>query len=233
MPEVNADFSEKAETQTETSNKIIEAALLEAERIKRQAKMVSDELLAQLQQDRDAWEHERALLVSQAREEGYSAGWEQGESKGYSEYKEKLMHAEQLIRSAKQDYLAYLESSENTILDLAVRMAEKIVNKKIEDDEAYFISLVKKALREVKEFHDVEIHVHPENYSYLLSKKDELLAIFPHETNLFIYPDNVLAVGSCRLESSYGRIDASIDTQLSEIKRKLTEWLESDDNESR
>lgn len=230
MPEVKEDFSLKKdpEMEEETSSQIIEEAMLEADRIKRKAKSETDALFAQVQQAREEWEQERVKLVNQAREEGYHAGWEQGELKGYSEYQEKLLQAEQMIRSAKTDYDAYLEASESTILDLAVRIAEKIVHQKVEDDQGFFVSLVKKAVREVKEFQDVEIHVNPENYEYLLSRKEELLAVFTHDTKLFIYPDSDLPAGSCRLESPYGRIDASIDTQLAEIKRRLTEWLESD-----
>lgn len=230
MPEVKEDFSLKkdSETEEETSKQIIEEALLEADKIKRKAKSETDALFAEVQQAKEEWEQERVRLVNQAREEGYHAGWEQGESKGYSEYKEKLLQVEQIIQSAKKDYHTYLEASENTILDLAVRIAEKIVHQKIEDDQGFFTSLVKKAVREVKEFQDVEIHVNPENYEYLLSKKEELLAVFTHNTNLFIYPDSDLPEGSCLLESPYGRIDASIDTQLAEIKRRLTEWMESD-----
>ncbi len=230
MPEVKEDFSLKKDRETgeESSKNIIEEAMLEADRIKREAKSEIDALFAQVQQAREEWELERSRLVTQAREEGYHAGWEQGELKGYSEYQEKLLQAEQIIRSAKKDYDEYLETSEGTILDLAVRIAEKIVHQKIEDDQGFFVSLVKKAVREVKEFQNVEIHVNPENYEHLLSKKEELLAVFTHDTNLFIYPDSDLPEGSCLLESPYGRIDASIDTQLAEIKQRLTEWLESD-----
>ena len=41
-----------------------------------------------------------------------------------------------------------------------------------------------------------------------------------------IYPDPDLLQGSCLIESTYGRIDASIDIQLMEIKKALTQCLE-------
>ena len=66
------------------------------------------------------------------------------------------------------------------------------------------------------------------HYEELLSKKEELMTIFSNVVNLFIYPDSDLSEDSCLIESSSGRIDASIDTQLSEIKVKLTELLESE-----
>ena len=56
-------------------------------------------------------------------------------------------------------------------------------------------------------------------YQYLLSQKEELITIFSHETNLFIYPNEDLPEDGCVIESESGRLDASIDTQLLEIKR--------------
>ena len=130
-----------------------------------------------------------------------------------------------MITAAKNDYHSYLESSERTILELALKIASKIVAIKIEDDQ-YFLSLVKKAVKEVRNFSETQIHVHPNQYEFLLSKKEELLSIFTQDTNLVIYPDSDLSEGCCLIESPSGRIDAGIDTQLTEIKNALIESLE-------
>ena len=66
------------------------------------------------------------------------------------------------------------------------------------------------------------------NMNFLLSKKEELLSIFPQDTNLVIYPDSDLSEDSCLIESPSGRIDARIDTQLTEIKMNLIEFLEGE-----
>ena len=81
--------------------------------------------------------------------------------------------------------------------------------------------LVKRALKEAKDSHDVQLHVNPNYYEYLLSQKEELLAVFLHETNLFIFPDEELPENRCVIESALVGLDASVDTQLSEIKQKL------------
>lgn len=209
-------------------SELVEEARLEAEQIRQQVKNETDDLYAELRRSRESWEQEKGILVSAANEEGYKAGWEEGQRQGYLEYQGLLKDAQKIIQAAKHDHHAYLETSEKTILDLSIHIAKKILGTKIEENGDYFISLVKKAVKEVKEFQDVQIHVHPTHYESLLEKKDELLAVFAHDTNLFIYPDSDLLEGSCLIESPYGRIDASIDTQLSEIKQKLTECLEGE-----
>ena len=207
---------------------ILEEAKVEASQILNQAKKESDLLYEQINLEREAWSQEKALLKSVAHEEGYEEGKKIGEQKGYSEYQDLLQEARQVVQSARKDYQAYLETSEKTILDLATKIAKKIIGTKIEENNDYFCALVKRAIKEVKDFPEVQLHVHPIHYEELLSKKDELMTVFANVVNLFIYPDSDLSEDSCLIESSNGRIDASIDTQLSEIKMKLTELLESE-----
>ena len=81
-----------------------------------------------------------------------------------------------------------LESSERTILDLALKIARKIVATKIEDDQEYFLSLVKKAVKEVKElfrnhnFMCIQISM---NFSYL-RKRNFYRFLLKIQISLFI-----------------------------------------------
>lgn len=216
------------EEEQKNINKLIEETEAEASRILIQAKKECDLLYEEIKLEREAWSQEKAILKSGAHEEGYKEGKKIGEQQGYSEYQEMLQEARQVVQSARKDYLTYLGTSEKTILDLATKIAKKIIGTKIEENKDYFSALVKRALKEVKDFPEVQLHVHPLHYEELLSKKEELMTIFSNVVNLFIYPDSDLSEDSCLIESSSGRIDASIDTQLSEIKVKLTELLESE-----
>ena len=209
-------------------NQLIEEAKVEASQILEQAKRESDLLYEEVKRERETWSQEKALLISAAHEEGYKEGKAKGEQQGYSEYQEMLKEARQIIQSARKDYVAYLETSEKAILDLSTEIAKKIMGAEIEGNKDFFLALVKRALKEVKDFPEVQLHIHPKYYEDLLSKKEELVTIFPNVVNLFIYPDTDLSEDSCLIESANGRIDASIDTQLSEVKIKLTELLESE-----
>ena len=208
------------------SHDVLEEARLEAEQIILTAKKEQESIKADLMQEKLNWEQEKVNLIKEAKEEGYQAGWKEGESQGYAECHSYITDAQKVITAAKNDYHSYLESSERTILELALKIASKIVATKIEDDQEYFLSLVKKAVKEVRNFSETQIHVHPNQYEFLLSKKEELLSIFTQDTNLVIYPDSDLSEGSCLIESPSGRIDAGIDTQLTEIKNALIESLE-------
>ena len=209
-------------------NELISGAKEEAVRILEQAKLECDSLYGDIQREREEWSQEKARLKSVAHEEGFKEGIEIGKQQGYSEYREMFKEAQRYVQTAKKDYITYLDTSEKTILDLATKIASKIIGTKIEENEDYFTTLVKRALKEVKDYPEVQIHVNPIRYEELLMKKEELVTIFSREVHLFIYPDSDLSEDSCLIESSSGRIDASVDTQLSEIKVKLIDLLESE-----
>ena len=179
-------------------------------------------------QQRNSWQEEKKVLVDEAKEEGYQSGWSDGKQQGYSEYRKLIEEAREIIAAAKDDYTAYLDASEKVILDMAVKIAEKIVARKIEDDE-YFMTLVKRALKEAKESHDIRLHVHPESYDFILTQKEELHRFFHmKQICLFIRMMKCLS-GGCVIESENGRIDASIDsTIIGNANDTLTELLESE-----
>ncbi|WP_069203006.1 flagellar assembly protein FliH [Bacillus testis] len=182
-----------------------------------------------IQQQKEHWEnHERKLLEEAAREAGYSEGYSFGAEQGHEEMREQIALAKQVVESAKEDYQSYLESAEDTILHLAVGIAEHILNSELASHPESILAMVKKAIKEVRDYPEVQLRVHPVHYDFLLSQKAELLAIFPKETNLVLYPDDELNETGCIIESPAGLIDATIDSQLAEVKNKLEELLEGE-----
>ncbi|SFA74077.1 flagellar assembly protein FliH [Bacillus sp. cl95] len=207
---------------------IIEKAKHEAELILEEARVHAQSMREKIDSEAETWEQEKLEMAERARLEGYDKGLNEGREKGYSEYQETILHAREVVETSKQDYIAHIEASEKTIVDLAMKAAEKILGKMVKGDSEQFISIVKRALKEAKEHSEIQLHINPIHYGFLLSQKEELSALFPRETDLYIYPDDALLEDSCIIESASGRIDASVDVQLAEIKRRLLELLESE-----
>ncbi|MGE7601794.1 flagellar assembly protein FliH [Peribacillus sp. NPDC097675] len=201
----------------------------EADAILIEAKRQAEAMVEEIQQARDYWEQqEKKLYIEQAQKEGYQQGIEDGIQKGYNEIAGDIAFAKEVIEASKNDYQQHLESSESVILDLALTVAKKIIGLQLENEEETFLSLVKGAIKEARDYREVQIHIHPARYPSILSHKEELISIFPKDTELYIYPDDELEESSCIIESENGRIDASVDSQLQEIKVKLTELLEGE-----
>lgn len=210
-------------------NEFLNQTIQEADDILIEAKQQAETIVEEIQQAKDYWEQEeKRIYIEQAQKEGYQQGIEDGLQKGYNEMAGDIAFAKEVVEASKVDYQQHLESSESVILDIALNVAKKIIGQQLEAKEETFLSLVKGAIKEAREYREVQLHIHPSRYQSILSHKDELISIFPKEAELYIYPDDELDEGSCIIESENGRIDASVDSQLLEIKAKLSELLEGE-----
>jgi len=201
----------------------------EAEQIILTARKEAESIRMQAEKERNDWfQTERVRLEEDAKQLGYAEGYEIGMQQGYEEIHKHIKQAQNIVDLAKTDYHQYLDSSGKTILELSIEIARKILNTELVANKEGFFQLVRKALKEAKEYNDIRLRVHYSKYESILSQKEELKAIFPKDTDFHIYPDDEVDETSCLIESSNGRIDASIDSQLQEIKRKLLELLEGE-----
>ncbi|MFT4413561.1 flagellar assembly protein FliH [Fredinandcohnia humi] len=207
------------------AQKIIEDAKKQAAQIVQAANTELSLVRQQVQREQSVWEAERQELYNKTTEEGFESGIREGREAGYAEYKDLLAEAKQIINASKKDFDVYLESAEEVILKLAIKVAEKVIGIHLANEPNDFIHLVKHAVKEVKEHSDISIHVSPHYYQFVVGQKEELIATLGRETDIFIYPQEDLANTDCVIESSFGKINASVDSQLTELKEKLLSLL--------
>lgn len=222
-----AVLTEEIET---SAGEILAEAHDAADRIKQEALLYKQTLMEEISRERELWEQQREQEYHAAREAGYQDGVQQGQEAGFSQYQEVIGEAKQIVEASKQEFLTKVESSEEMILELGIKVAERILGIQLERNPEEFIHLVKQAVKEVKEYEDIQIHVSPARYEWALNQKEELQSLLNKESNLFIYPNEELNEQDCMIESSFGKIDAGIDSQLNEIRNKLLELLEVEES---
>lgn len=212
----------------EEKEKIMNEARQIAGKFVQEAEQKAQEIRQQIMLDKEAWEQERQSYIEAAKREGFELGLLEGRDQGYKEYQETIFLAKEVVNSSKKEYEQQVQSAEKTILNLGLKIAGQIIGQRIEETNQTFLSIVKRALKEAREYKEVQLHINPSHYGFILSQKEELLTIFPNEADFYIYPNEELGTNSCIIESANGRIDASLDSQLIEVKGKLLEILESE-----
>ena len=213
-PEISQQASYLLQTSKKEAEQIIQSALAEKSKI-----------AEQIVQERNAWIQEKEQLFEQVKLEGYAEGLELGRQEAWKQYQANIEESQRIINLAKKDYDEKVQSSEETILALSIKLAEKVISTKLLESRENFLPLVKQALNEVKEYENIKIYVHPTSYELLLSQKDELNLLVTNDTDISIYANAELEVNDCFIESAFGRIDISVDTQLQQLKKQLTELL--------
>jgi flagellar assembly protein FliH len=203
----------------------LEEAKQELELIKQQQVKVLEETEKQIEQQRDNWEQEKLVLIEQAKQEGYQAGFEEGKAESLIQFTGLIEQANSIILAAKKDYEATLDKSEESMLMLSVKIAEKIMKQKFDENPNLFLPVVKDAIQAIKDQRVLSIYLSPGNYEFVLAQKQELERVLESNAELSILVNEGLQEGSCIIEHPFGKIDASIDTQLSQIKQVLYELV--------
>ncbi|RPF55996.1 flagellar assembly protein FliH [Aquisalibacillus elongatus] len=223
QPDVEAhDEEEQAELYLQQAKEELNQAREQIQQMKEDAQQEIDSNYQQL-------EHDKQEALNSAREEGYKVGYDQGQKEAEQSYEHLIESAQQLVAQMQSDYREKLSQAEQDILEIAIKSSEKILNKTIFEQPEAFIHIVKQTLEEVIDQPEVTIRVNPNEYGLLTDYREDLEATFPNKTQITIYPDTKITTHSCVVESPYGIIDSSIDTQLHELKQCLGELTIGDE----
>jgi flagellar assembly protein FliH len=211
------------------------------EELMQAAKKQAAELLAQASQeinemklsaDREiAQEAERVKTTAAeaGKQQGYAAGLQQGLDEAKRQMSEQLKQTADIcnamVAAAEQDARRILLESEPKIIELVLAISRKIICDEVEERPAVVLGLVRGALERVRDQNQIVIHVSPEDYDFILQSRQILQSVVGAERSLTLTADAVLGKGGCLIETSFGTVEAGIDTQLESIRRVLQGML--------
>ncbi|WP_217585608.1 flagellar assembly protein FliH [Lentibacillus saliphilus] len=193
------------------------------ENLKAEEQKLITQTKASVEKERAAWETEKQQLMLQAKEQGYQAGYNAGEQEAMNTYHERLTKANTLIEQSRVDYHATVSKSEDAIIHLAMKTAEKIICQKLDEHPESYGDIVKSAIQELKSQTVISVYLHPDNYEHVLKQKEELSNLINPKAQLSIYVSSDLTKHNCLIEHPYGQIDVGVDTQLKQIRHALQE----------
>ncbi len=211
-----------------------------AERQIREASEEAQRLLADAEQQIDVWWKERRLqdedLSETLKIEGFNQGYSEGAAKAELEMKELLEKATaeasellQLAHRAKEDLI---QEAEPFLVELSCSIAEKILDHQLTIEPEFTLELIRKNLARKREKGLISLCVAPEHFEFVYAAREELSLAIDSQAELQILPDATVKDRGCVIRSSFGSVDARIDTQLAEIKKELVR-VALDDEERR
>jgi flagellar assembly protein FliH len=177
----------------------------------------------------DEWWQERRNLdddiVQQAKQSGFQEGYQEGlqkaEAEVRQEYDEKLTEARSILEQSYTLKQQIIQESEPFLIELSTSIAKKIITRQLTLSPEWVIDLIQKVLVRRKETGTITLCVAPGHFAYIQDAREELLTAIDSQAELEIIPDSTVHDHGCVIRSSFGSIDARIDTQLKEIKSAL------------
>jgi flagellar assembly protein FliH len=209
----------------EEADTIIEQARQKAEKLLQETEQEVNRKLEEITRKESSFDHFIEQSRKEASEKGYQEGYEQGLQQCEKDYQNMLEEATKILSSAQALQHKKLMEAEPHLIDLSIAVAGKIIGESLAFNENWK-KFVTEALNQVRQEEDIKLFVPPKHYQDSVDLADHLSKVF--NTDIIVYPDGTKAENGCVIETKYGQIDASVDSQLQEMKEKLLELVGED-----
>ncbi len=123
------------------------------------------------------------------------------------------------IQAAQSEWLAHWE---RTALHVAIKIAERVIRRQVEQSPEITLSLVREALELAAGSTEVQLRMHPDDVETLGHHAQRLAAELGRLGKVDLVADATIAKGGCRVDTRFGAIDQQFTSQLARIEHELT-----------
>ncbi len=153
--------------------------------------------------------------VETLRQEAYTAGFAAGRQAADSEFASGAAAFAGAVEELARFRAALLERYERELLELALGVARKVVQRELADHPEHWLEMIRAAVLGAL---DRETILH----RYLVEHLPRLRVLLEEVKELDLVEDVALGETGCVIESRYGDLDLGIDGQMGAIRAALT-----------
>lgn len=192
----------------------LQAAQAEAAKLLAAAKAEADAILARAEAE-----------LGRQQEIGYRAGFDNGlaagTAQGEAEWQAKLNELETMRQDLVQQDANWLQETEQETVELALAVAERVINYKLRHDDAVLQAALQQLLEVAKGCREALLLVAAEDFSTLWQRRTEWRSLLPGIKEFTLQADPALTKGDLVLQTNLGTIDACVDTVLEQVAAQL------------
>ena len=197
----------------------------EIKRLRREMEAEKEKVLEEARKAGEKAKKEAAQEgLKQGKEEGYRRGLEAAEK----ELKEKqeqavwaLDEAHRLLEEARRRYREIVHSSEETVVELSVAVAEKLLNRQLSLEPEAITDLVRQGLQDLPSGNGVKVLVNPEDAPFCLQHREELQQEAYPAGELEVVPRQEIPRGNCRVETEQGAVEIKLEEEKERLRQIL------------
>ena len=208
------------ETTSEDLQKLLDESQKKADEIvadaQNQAQEIINNALQQAQQE-----------IEQRKGQAEESGYQEGYNKAIAEVDKLKAKANEELKSAQKQKEEILSSAEPQIVELILKISENLFNKALKFNPQTIAALVKKGLSQASSKDNLIIHVSVDDYTAAKNGLKEFKEFVGEGAEIEIFRDTSLNCGDCIIETSFGNIDCSFETQFEQIKKEIIYILEN------
>lgn len=190
----------------------------------------------------DAENEKKALLLkaqqdaTNAEKQAYEKGYEQGMKNGYDDgYKKAydetignakneaahiVENAENLLRTAQNDYAEYLDKKRSEIINIVLNIAESITRKNLSEDDS-LNDIVEEAFKISKGEESIILRANSVHVEELKKNCTRWKLSYAIKNEIFVITDDSMEPGNAILEKPSGIVKVGVDVGLEQIKKAI------------
>lgn len=196
------------------SESIIETAKQQADEIISEASRIAESTYAELDET-------VANAKREAFEQGKTSGYMEGYNEGMAQAADLREKAEQTYNNALSERVQLLNTVEPEIIELVVKILNKLIPDIITVNPQVILYLVKKGLSESSVTGKHRILVSEDDFDTVNKSMKQLSSFIDASSQLEIAADASLKKSDCIIETPFGNIDCGLTQQYNSLKKNL------------
>ncbi len=223
---------EKHQPDTKSPQMIIDEAEARAEAIIKAAEIERDEIISRTQTEQnlvisEAYEESNKVLEN-AREKGYEQGVLEGQEAGLKTVDNLIGEVKQIKQNILSEKKTIAKELEEQIIGLIISCVRKIINYELDADHRLLLNLVENGIEKCTYTNSLIVRVSENDYEVVNLYKDKIYIMTEGIDNIEIKKDPALEDSSIIIETVSGTVDASLQTQITQIEQMFYGVLEGE-----
>ncbi len=162
-----------------------------------------------------------AVDLQQKMQEALTRGRQEGVRESEARFGKSIEALAKAVEEISRLRESLLRNSSHDLLRLVLAISRQVIDAEVASRKEIILATIERALQAAVRSDSYRIRVHPDDLQLVQEKKPLFLAAIHGLENISFEADPAVARGGCLLESELGDVDATIDSQLEEIRRNL------------
>jgi flagellar assembly protein FliH len=166
-----------------------------------------------------------AAIEEAARLQGYNIGFEQGNAAGMAAAEQHMAQdlgrLSALLSSIHESHSAFFRAAERQVVDLALQIAQKVVEREVENMPDLAVNVIRAALEEMDGRTAVRIRVNPADAELLQRRWTQVVPPGVGADRIELQPDERVSTGGAVIETTHGQVDAQLESKLAQLGNAL------------
>jgi flagellar assembly protein FliH len=166
-----------------------------------------------------------AAIEEAARLQGYSVGYEQGVAEGQAAAEatlaQSIRHLQALVGNVFESHTGFFRAAERQVVDLALQIAQKVIEREVENMPDLAINVIRAALEEMDARTAVRVRVNPDDVELLRRRWAQVVPPGINPERIELLGDERVKAGGAIVDTTQGQVDAQLDAKLAQLGNAL------------